>query len=127
MTKAEVFRNVIISTLKENNIKYEDSSESTSKVFGLDIKVIFEDNIFITFLEVNNGELFTCIIVDDKEDEDFNLEDYTNRKIKELQFKYKFDVDVENFIASLQRKLNYIPKNYVAPTEHRYINGKMIY
>ena len=93
--------------------------------FGMEIYIKINEQTVVKFFKFNDFDLVSTVIVNGEE-YDFDLEDYGQHDILEINHNYVNDVKLKNFITTLQRKLGYIPKSYVAPTRHTFRNGKLI-
>lgn len=126
MHEIERIYNTINLTAKEMFLKiHKDDSEKFDNNFGMEIYIKINEQTVVKFFKFNNFDLVSTVIVNGEE-YNFDLEDYRQYDILEINHNYVNDVKLDNFITTLQRKLGYIPKGYVAPTRHTFRNGKLI-
>ena len=127
MNEVEIIYSAIRSVAKDMNLEVNnDESQEFEGNYGIDISISINENTLVKFFKFNADKLYSYIVVGESEYA-FNLIDYTQREILEINFNYVDDVKLLNFISNLQRKLGSIPKKYVAPTRHKYVNGKLVY
>lgn len=119
--------NLISNIANNNNLKINHAeSIFTDNSCGFDMLIDIEQNVKVKFFKYNETKLYSYVLIDHNE-YSFNLADYKNVIIYEIEHNYKCGVGLINFIVEIQRGLGFIPKDYIEPKNHKFINGKMIY
>lgn len=133
MTELSKYYSIILTTADKHSIKYIDKTCGNYNNDGtdiLDITIFITDDIKLSFKKMESKEYCTdllCLIITEESEVDFDIKDYTNKTIYEIKQRYNLNPLLLNYIRSIQKKLNLIPKDYIDYGNHRFINGSMVY
>ena len=104
MVKAERIHAIVSRAAEKINLKVDDFSMRRPYIYGLDFKAHFSAGVYVSFLEVNDGTLESSVGMNHGLDEiDFDLNDKTNKEVKEFVDKHNLDQKIITYIEEIQK------------------------